>query len=199
MNLFHTGLLRYLKPEQLDRLRQTRVGIAGCGGLGSNIAVLLTRSGLENFILLDRDTVEASNLNRQFFFLSDIGRPKTGALTQYLRGINPEVKTVLFQETWSPQNPDRFAGCDIVVEAFDRAGFKKSFVEFYQSRAKYVISGNGMAGYQRPQPLAVRQIKNIFIVGDATTDITNGFAPFAPRVTACAGLMADIALSLVLN
>ena len=63
-NALHTGLARYLGSEQLEALRAARVGIAGAGGLGSNAALMLARSGIGNLVLVDDDVVDASNLNR---------------------------------------------------------------------------------------------------------------------------------------
>ena len=65
------------------------VAVAGCGGLGSNAAVALVRAGVGRLILVDHDVVEASNLNRQHFFLGDIGRRKVEALADHLRADQP--------------------------------------------------------------------------------------------------------------
>ena len=74
------GLGRYLTPEQLRILRQARVGIAGAGGLGSNAALMLARSGVEHLTLVDHDVVDASNLNRQQYWPRHVGRSKVDAL-----------------------------------------------------------------------------------------------------------------------
>ena len=56
---------------------ETKIGIAGLGGLGSNIAMMLARSGIRHFVLADFDTVDESNLNRQHYFPAHLGRKKT--------------------------------------------------------------------------------------------------------------------------
>lgn len=68
MNMFVEGLGRYFSGEQLERIRRVKVGIAGAGGLGSNCAFNLVRSGFSDFVICDFDIVEPSNLNRQFYF-----------------------------------------------------------------------------------------------------------------------------------
>ena len=78
-NVLRRGLARYLAPEQLARLQSVRVGIAGAGGLGSNAALMLARSGVERFLLIDDDVVDASNLNRQQFWPRHVGRPSCSA------------------------------------------------------------------------------------------------------------------------
>ena len=75
--------------ERQQHLYTASVGIAGLGGLGSNIAVQLTRLGIGHLTLADCDRVEISNLNRQSYRLCDIGRPKPEALTEQLLQINP--------------------------------------------------------------------------------------------------------------
>ena len=79
-------------PGTLEILQKSTVGIAGCGGLGSNAAVSLVRAGIGKLILADHDVVEESNLNRQYYFQSDIGKKKVEALTYHLKAINPEIK-----------------------------------------------------------------------------------------------------------
>jgi sulfur carrier protein ThiS adenylyltransferase len=68
--------------EVRKRLIEFRIGIAGCGGLGSNCAVALSRVGIGRLILVDFDVVELSNLNRQYYFRDQIGLLKTEALTE---------------------------------------------------------------------------------------------------------------------
>ncbi len=92
-----------------------------------------------------------------------------------------------------------FNKCSIIVEAFDRADQKKLFVEFYQDKADYVVSGNGMAGLTSKKPLEIRRFKNVFIVGDNLTDTAEGHPPMAPRVAQCAAMMAETVLDLTLG
>ena len=83
--------------ERQQHLYTASVGIAGLGGLGSNIAVQLTRLGIGHLTLADCDRVEISNLNRQSYRLCDIGRPKPEALTEQLLQINPYLSSFRFR------------------------------------------------------------------------------------------------------
>lgn len=77
----------------VEKISQARVMIVGCGGIGSNAAVILAGAGVRKFILVDGDSIEESNLNRQLFWdKKDIGKSKTSALIEKLR--------------------DRFDGCE---------------------------------------------------------------------------------------
>ena len=70
-------------------LKKARVGIAGLGGLGSNIASALVRNGVGHLVIADFDVVELSNINRQLYTLSHVGMEKAPALKKILSGINP--------------------------------------------------------------------------------------------------------------
>ncbi len=76
MNIFEQGLLKYLKPEQLTLIQSKKVGIGGAGGLGSNCAMILTRSGFKHLEIVDQDLIDASNLNRQQDFTNEVGLAK---------------------------------------------------------------------------------------------------------------------------
>ncbi len=200
MNTFESGLLRYLSPEQLTTIQAQRIGIAGAGGLGSNIAVALVRTGFRHITILDKDVVEASNLNRQDYTLHDIGKPKVKVLKTRLIAINPDVNIITHQTTWSTETADIFfPSCSILIEAFDQAGIKTAFTEWASRHAAHVVCGNGMAGLTIKAPMTVQKIGNIYMVGDRTTSITDGNPPLAPRVIQCAAKMAEIILDLTLG
>ena len=91
-NVLRQGLTRYLSPARLEALRAARVGVAGAGGLGSNAVLMLARSGVEHFLLIDDDVVDASNLNRQQFWPRHLGRPKVEALAELVRELNPDAR-----------------------------------------------------------------------------------------------------------
>jgi sulfur carrier protein ThiS adenylyltransferase len=199
-DLFKEALTRYLTHDQLKAIQATRIGIAGAGGLGSNAAMILARTGFRLFEILDKDVVEASNLNRQDFTIADIGRPKVEALRERILAVNPSAFVVIHHAEWTRVNADAFfTGIPLLVEAFDKAGMKRDFTEWASTHAQHVISGNGMAGLSGGDPTAVRALGNIYMVGDATTSIHDGHPPLAPRVIQCAARMAEVALKLTLN
>ena len=199
MNDFEQGLLRHLSRQQLKTIQAVHIGIGGCGGLGSNTAVLLTRCGFQHFTIMDFDRVSASNLNRQQFTLKDIGQPKTGCLANKMRAVNPDVSCRPFDARWQKNMAnDPFLSCDVIVEAFDQAEVKTAFVEYYHSRTRWVVCGNGLAGITGPE-LSVHRKKNIFFAGDGSTAADQNHPPMAPRVTACAAMIAEVVLALTLN
>lgn len=199
-NTFEQGLLRYLSNDQLSTIQSKSVGIGGAGGLGSNVAMILVRSGFKNLEILDQDVIDASNLNRQQYFYDEIGLPKVEVTKKRLLDINPDAKITIHQTKWTEDNASQFfKGANFIVEAFDVQDFKFRFAEFYRTRFAFVISGIGMAGLFEKKPMTVKKIGNLYICGDRTTNSHDGHPPMAPRVTQCAAMMAEVVLDLTLG
>ncbi len=186
--------------DQTEALRDATVGIAGCGGLGSNIAVSLVRAGIGRLILVDFDRVEPSNLNRQHFFLSDIGQLKVEALSRHLTAINPDVRIQSHPERLdADRTPVVFREADLLLEAFDRAESKKWLIEAwcvaYPDRP--IICGNGLSGAGDTESLHVLKMGPITLCGDGRTDMTIGLS--APRVAIVAAMQANEAVAYFLR
>ena len=133
-----------------EKVKDATVGIAGVGGLGSNVAVALTRLGVGRFVMADDDIVEPSNLNRQHYFIDQLGAPKVEALAQTLRRINPYVAVDAHRVRLDGDNvPRLFAGCNVLVEAFDRADAKEMLITSALAELPdtYIVGGSGVAGY----------------------------------------------------
>ena len=124
------------------------IGIAGVGGIGSNVALCLVRSGIDHLTLVDFDRVEPSNLNRQFYFADQVGRLKVEALAENLRRIRTGLRLVTRAERIDPHNCRvLFADCELIVEGLDRIGDKKMLLETLGATRPMVSAcGAGMAG-----------------------------------------------------
>ena len=117
----HDALVERHGTEIQKKLDGATVGIAGLGGLGSNLAVFLARLGIGHMILVDFDVVDITNLNRQHYTMKDLGVPKTLALVEQLEAINPYLNYETYTERVIPANVKRlFSECDVIVEAFDK-------------------------------------------------------------------------------
>ncbi|KAF0134725.1 MAG: thiamine biosynthesis protein ThiF family 2 [Candidatus Saganbacteria bacterium] len=200
MNDFEQALTNYFLPEQLAKIEKTKIGIAGCGGLGSNIVVCLVRSGFKNFELMDFDVVETKNLNRQYYYLDEVGQSKVDVLSTRLLKINPDLKIKKVKAQLSDENiASYFQDRDIIFEAFDNVPSKKLIMETFGNTNKLLIFGCGMAGITNQSEIKIKKIKNnIYMVGDGVTCVGPENPPLAPRVFACASLMASAALEAVL-
>ena len=191
-------------PEEMQtKLRNARVAVAGLGGLGSNIAVMLARSGVGELLLVDFDTVDVTNLNRQMYLIPQLGKPKAEALPEILYQINPYLtyRSVCIKVT--PDNvKELFSEYPIVCEAFDKPDQKAMLVRelLMQCPKTIVVSGNGMAGYADANEIRTCQVmKRLYVCGDQSTDVGNGIGLIAPRVAVCAAHEANKVLQLIMQ
>lgn len=181
-------------------LLQKKVGIAGLGGLGSNAAVSLVRSGVGKLILADFDDVEFSNLNRQFYFLADVGKKKTQALSQHLNHINPGIQLELYTGKLTRKNiPFIFNEADLLIEAFDRAEDKAWLIEIWADRFpdRPIVCASGLGGYGNTGSLKVVQSGNIYICGDGESDMCLGLS--ASRIAIVANMQVNVAVEILIN
>lgn len=197
-NPLYEGLGRYFSLEQLNVLRAAKVGIAGAGGLGSNAALMLVRSGVGHITLVDDDVVDASNLNRQQYWPRHVGSSKVEALSELLLELNPQLSVETHKLRITADTlPGILPACPIWVEAFDSPDDKSMFVEGALLAGHKVTSASGMGGYGGA-PMSRRNLGNLILVGDFTTDILMA-PPLAPRVTEAAALLADAVLEMLLG
>ncbi len=170
------------------RLRTVTVGIAGLGGLGSNVAVALARSGVGRLILVDYDRVEASNLNRQQYMRTDVGRLKTEALAEYLQRIDPAIQLESYALQLTPANiPEIFAAATIVAECLDWAETKAMFVRTCLAtlvpRGVKLVAASGLAGWGPANAITTHAVSPHFaLVGDLQTEVRATPVLLASRV-----------------
>lgn len=186
-----------------DHLRKFRVGVAGAGGLGSNCAAALARSGIGTLVLSDFDNVELENLSRQYYFVSQVGMQKTSALRENLIRIRPEIKIIAYNEKLNAKNiPVVFAECDIIVEAFDKAEMKEMLIKTVQQSLPGVplIVGSGLAGWGNSDKLRCRKIdETLYVCGDELSETSEDLPPMAPRVGIVASMQADTVVEILMN
>lgn len=184
-------------------LQQATVGIAGLGGLGSNVAVALARLGPGRMVVADFDCVEADNLNRQQYFLDQVGMHKVDAMLDNLRRIRPDVEVVAHKVRLEPANiPGIFADCDVVAECFDRSDQKQMLVETILSRLArtVVVSVSGLAGYGRSNAIQTRRISpRHILVGDGVSGIGPGVPLTAARVGIAAHHQANAIIEVLME
>ena len=192
-----------MKFEQINKILQTKtIGIAGCGGLGSNCAVALARVGVGKLIIADFDEVEKNNLNRQYYFFDQIGEKKVIALKDNIKKINPEVNVRAYDIKLNPESLIKiFSSCDIIVEAFDLAEMKQMIIETVLSKmpGKTIISGLGVAGWGGNDSIKTRQVGDLYICGDEKTETSENMPPLAPKVGIVANMQANLVLEIILS
>lgn len=186
-----------------ERLIGSKIAVAGLGGLGSNVALALARAGVGELFLVDFDTVDITNLNRQQYDIYDIGRAKTAALSEKIRAVNPIIKIKHKKIKVTEKNAvSLFKDYSIVCECFDKAENKAMLINtLLTSDMDFtVVSASGMAGFDTGNTIRSRRISDHFyICGDMVSGIEKGMGLVAPRVGICAMHQANTVLRLLLG
>lgn len=200
---FETALINRFSLDTYEKFKHAKVAIAGLGGLGSNIAVMLARTGIGHLKLIDFDRVDITNLNRQHYTIDHLGEEKTKALRSILEQINPHID--ITTETVYVDNNNiesLFGGYSIVCEAFDKAENKAMLVNGlmeYFPDAK-IVAGSGMAGYGSSNDIKTRKVmRNLYLCGDGKTDVEEVIGLTAARVNICAGHQANMIIRLIMG
>lgn len=170
-----------------------KIGIAGVGGIGSNVAMHLVRTGITDIKFGDFDKIEKSNLNRQFYFTHQIGEFKAKTLKENLLLISDgdyEFEIIKFER----ENIGKFfKDCDIIVEAFDKKEYKKILVEEVYDGTRLIVTASGIGGVDTSQIVSKKLGKNLYVVGDMKSDIKE-YKTYSHKVNTVASKMVEIIL-----
>ena len=202
MDLKEEDLLKRNIKGIAKKLKKAKVCILGLGGLGSNVAVLLARSGIGYLKLIDFDVVEVSNLNRQQYRISHIGIKKTEAIKSILKEINPFVEVETLDIKVDRENISSIVeDIEIVVEAFDVAETKVMAIEELLTNGnKMLVSASGMAGLGSANEIITRKVRdNFYLIGDNYSDYEEYLGIMSTRVMLCAAHQANMVLRLILG
>lgn len=187
--------------ELQKKISAARVAVCGLGGLGSNIAIALARAGVGHLHLIDFDRVDITNLNRQQYFVRQLGLLKTDALRETLTDIAPycDITTNSVKIT-----EDNFVQLlekeDIICEAFDCSEAKAMLVNGVLERfpEKYLLSSSGMAGFGSANTIVTRHVfQHFYLCGDGTSDVNDGIGLVSSRVLACAAHEAHMVIRIL--
>jgi sulfur carrier protein ThiS adenylyltransferase len=186
-----------------NKLKVACVGIAGLGGLGSIVAENLARAGVGSMILVDDDVVEPSNLNRQRYFIHQIGEYKVDAMKATIQAINPNVRIQGYIERCTPGTiPNLFQSCEIVAECFDGAEDKAMLVRTIRKKMPdtIIVAVSGVAGIAVSKSIQMRRMnEKLYMVGDLSSEVREGLGLFATRVGVAASIQSHAILRLCLG
>lgn len=192
--------------EKSDRikkkLKDSSVGIAGIGGLGSNAAVALARAGIGRLVLVDFDKVEENNLTRQYYFRNQIGKYKIEALKENIEKINPTVKVDTHNHKLLKGSMEKlFTDVDVVIDGLDSAEIKTCFIEEILMKLpdKPLVAASGVAGYGHSDRIKTRRIGNLYMCLDDHAKSSDDDVLMAPRVAIMANWEANLALEIILG
>lgn len=182
-----------------DILKDARVSIMGCGGLGSNIAMMLARSGVGNLFIYDFDKVEMSNLNRQNYEIADIGKSKVFETKRKIENALPHIK-VYAKEVFIDKTTigDISQKSDIFVEAFDNRKSKVFVFDYFsQKKGKFLLTASGLSGLGNLSDIRVKKIDNVTLVGDFKSKVESGL--YMPYISAIASIEALETLKIIIG
>lgn len=149
-----------LGENAIENLKKTRVAIMGLGGVGTYATEVLARSGIENFLLVDFDTVSESNINRQLIALhSNIGKLKTEAMKQRIIDINPNANIQTYNDFCAIESREfLLKNIDFIVDAIDSLNPKVGLIEDAFHKNIKIISVMGAGGKLDPSQIRLDDI-----------------------------------------
>ena len=150
-----------LGEDGLERLRQARVALFGLGGVGGHAAEALARSGIGHIDLIDDDTVNLTNLNRQLLAVhSTIGMYKVDVAAQRIRDIDPTIQVCTFKTFYLPETASQFdfTQYDYVLDAIDTVTGKLALVVQAKAAGTRIISCMGTGNKLDPTAFRVADI-----------------------------------------
>ena len=197
---FYNGLITKLGKADFEKVHRAKIGIAGAGGLGSNCALALVRAGVKHLTIVDFDIIEPTNLDRQFFFIDQVGMVKVQALKTNLLRINPELEINAVNKKIEAQDvASLFGNCDAIAECFDSAQYKSMLVFELLKLGKFTVAVSGLGGIGSSDQIITHRIKkNLVMIGDLKSDISSKPA-LSPRVSVAAAKQADTILEFILE
>ena len=193
-DVYQALLLSRNQPGTVEKLAAATVGIAGCGGLGSNAALALARMGIGGLVLADFDVVEPTNLNRQAYFAEDVGKCKVDALHDHIKRVNPVVTIERHNIVLAPDNvAGIFSQCQVILECLDQASVKRMFVETVLAELSAIplVAASGLGGLGDASAIVTQKVlPKLWMIGDGSSGVGPGTGLAAPRVLIAAGQQA---------
>jgi tRNA threonylcarbamoyladenosine dehydratase len=147
--------------EGLDIMKNSTVAVLGIGGVGSFAAEALARSGVGRLILIDKDDVDITNINRQLIaLLSTVGRPKVEIMDERIKDINPDCEVISLKMFYTEETYEEIFGhkLDFVVDASDTIVYKIHLMKECLQRNIPIISSMGAANKMDPTRFKIADI-----------------------------------------
>jgi len=176
--------------------------IAGAGGLGSNVALLLVRAGIGRITVVDYDVIDPSNINRQQYFYDQIGIVKVDALKINLARISPFTNINVVNAKLSNDNFNDIvpSDCDLIFECFDNPVCKADLVRFCITNRNHIptVAVSGIAGSGSTETITSKKIyHNLYMVGDESSAVEDGLGTLSSRVMVGAANQAHTGISIL--
>ncbi|MBG9448543.1 tRNA threonylcarbamoyladenosine dehydratase [Cytobacillus firmus] len=147
--------------EGLEKMKNSTVAVLGIGGVGSFAAEALARSGVGRLVLVDKDDVDITNVNRQVIaLLSTVGKPKVDLMKERIKDINPDCEVIALKMFYTEETYEQFFdyGLDFVVDASDTIAYKIHLMKECLNRGIPMISSMGAANKMDPTRFQIADI-----------------------------------------
>lgn len=147
--------------ENVNNLKKSKVCICGIGGVGSYVLEALVRAGIGTIVIIDKDVVDITNINRQLVATVDnVGKDKVEEAKKRINSINPSIQVIAIKDYIDSTNVDRYieTDCDYVVDAIDSVESKISLIKRCKQIGIRIISSMGMANRLEPLKIKVADI-----------------------------------------
>jgi tRNA A37 threonylcarbamoyladenosine dehydratase len=155
-----------LGKERMERLQNSHVLVAGLGGVGAYAAEEICRAGVGEMTIVDADTINESNLNRQLPALhSTLGRMKADVMAERLKDINPDLKLTVIKDFIRDEKTDQLLDSthfDFVVDAIDTLSPKVFFIRACVQRGLKLVSSMGAGAKLDPEQVKITDISKSF-------------------------------------
>ena len=143
----HSRTVKMTGEEGLARLRAAKVLIVGIGGVGSYAAEAAARAGIGHITLMDGDSVQPSNLNRQLVALtSTLGRNKAEVMAERIRDIDPDTEVTALARFYKEDDSLDLTAFDWIIDAIDDVNAKTALIKTAKEKGVSIVSAMGAAG-----------------------------------------------------
>ena len=153
--------IRQIGQENLNKLQQSTVLILGIGGVGGNAVEALVRGGIGKVILVDKDTVDSSNINRQLVALhSTIGLPKVEVMKNRIKDINPDCEVITYHTFYNDDTKTAILSHDIdfICDCIDTVTYKIDIIKEALRSNTRIISSMGQGNKFHPERLEIEDL-----------------------------------------
>ena len=147
--------------ENVEKINNTKVAIFGCGGVGSYAVEALARAGIGKFVLVDKDVVDLTNINRQLIAdTTTVGRTKVEVEKERILKINPKASVKIYKEFYTENNRNELVrnDYDYIVDAIDSVSSKVALIQTAHEKNINIISAMGMGNKLNPTMINVADI-----------------------------------------
>lgn len=157
----HSRTIRLIGQEAVEKLWKSKVLIAGLGGVGSYVVEALARAGVGNFILIDKDRVVESNINRQLVASYEtLGQLKTEVAAARILSVNPTAKVTCLPIFYGKDTAAQvdFSGCDFIADAIDNVTGKLLLAQTAAEKQIPIIASMGTGNKLDPSRFQIADI-----------------------------------------